>query len=150
MNETKQIIKITKYSIIALLLFNIVNFSSCDGDCYRNFGIHTTNKVMIDRVELTRDTLYTSETQGVKLWGTIGTNSGYKFNGLEVIRNTYSVDITAWNSLDIPCGTKTTDTLLVLSGYVYNINPPQTQGSNSVNIHQPDGSVTTRTYFVRQ
>ena len=146
--------KIHLFAGTALLLIIVLNFiflPSCgwDDPCYRNFGVHTTNKVTVDRADLYDDTIFSTETQGVLLWATVGTNSGYAFKGLEVIRNTNTVDITVWNSLDIPCGEKTTDTTIALSGYIYNISPPHTAGYNSVVIHQPDGSTLTRNYFVR-
>jgi hypothetical protein len=146
-----QIIKLSEYSFFSLIIIYIVNTFSCgwNDPCYRNFGVHTTNIVRIDQAELTRDTLYSTETESVKLWGTIGNNSGYTFKGIEVIRFSNSIDMTVWNSLDIPCGTTTTDTLLQLTGYAYNITPPLTQGANTVIIHQPDGGTITLNYFVR-
>lgn len=142
----------TAYAAIFLLIvLNVIFLPSCgwDDPCYRNLGVHTTNKVQVDRAGLYDDTIFSTETQGALLWATIGTNSGYTFKGLEVIRNTNTVDITVWNSLDIPCGEKTRDTTIALNGYIYNINPPHTAGNNSVIIHQPDGSTITRNYFVR-
>jgi len=151
MNKNKQIITFIKCLLIILVSANMISISSCgwDDPCYRNFGVHETYAVTIDRAELSRDSLYSSETQTVKLWGTIGTNSGYSFKGLEVIRNTNTVDITAWKNLDIPCGQTPKDTVLSLSGYAYNITPPLTQGNNTVIIHGPEGGTIIKTFFVR-
>jgi len=151
MNKNNQNIAVIKCSLFALILTYMINLSSCgwDDPCYRNFGVHETHAVTIDRAELSRDSLYPSETQTVKLWGTIGTNSGYSFKGLEVIRNTNTIDITAWKNLDIPCGTTPKDTVLSLSGYAYSIRPPLTQGNNTVIIHGPEGGTIIKTFFVR-
>mgnify|MGYP003428840525 CR=1 FL=1 len=147
MNKNKQIITITFVVVSVYMIY----LSSCgwDDPCYRNFGVHTTNAITIDRAELSRDSLYPSETQTVRLWGTIGNNSGYTFKGLEVIRNGTAIDITAWNNLDIPCGEKTRDTVLSLNAYPYNITPPLTQGNNTVTIHGPQGGTIVKTFFVR-
>ena len=139
------------YSIIALTLAFTFNLLSCgwDDPCYRNFGVHTTNIVQIDRAEIKYDTLYSNQTEEVLLWGTVGTNSGYTFKGIEAVRYLSSLDLTVWNSLDIPCGTTTKDTLLKLTGYTYYITPPLTTGTNSVKVHQPNGSAITLFFFVR-
>ena len=150
MNNNKQILIIAKYSIIVLGLIIVINLPSCDfSPCYRNLGTHTTNTVKVDRVELTRDTLSSNETEQVRLWDTIGTNSGYTFKGFQVARNGNSIELTLRNALDINCGATVKDTLLIMSNYAYIITPPLTTGPNIVTVHQPDGSSINRYFFVR-
>jgi hypothetical protein len=151
MRTINNLLKTLKYAIVIIIIYSFCKFPGCgwNDPCYRNFGTHTTNTIKVDRVLLTLDTLVSTQTEGVRMWDTVGTNSGYTFKGIQVIRSANLIDLTLNNALDIDCGATVKDTIIVMNDYIYNITPPLSQGTNTVTVHQPDGGVINRYFYVR-
>ena len=151
MKKIISLFSVIKYFAIVIAFITIYKITGCgwNDPCYRNLGTHTTNIIRVDQALLTRDTLNSNETQSVRLWDTIGTNSGYTFKGIQMTRSQNEIGLTLNNALDINCGATVKDTIMVMTGYIYNISPPFNHGTYIVTIHQPDGGVLNKSFYVR-
>ncbi|RPI17977.1 MAG: hypothetical protein EHM58_07065 [Ignavibacteriae bacterium] len=137
-----------KHAAFTILLMLASFLYSCYNDHGANTIIEEPYRIKVDDFTFSNDTLSVADTLTVYFLGTAGTDTCHKFSHFQYTKEDHRADFTVWGNYRHKMAGTCKDSIMTMDGIYFKIYP-FIPGDFSVAVHQPDGSLFSKTVFIK-